>query len=1035
MASPVIAKTKFCGATITNIQANVGWQEEGGSVLVDLVEDPKTKDIFTPPTTGTPLSLQFGGFRFDGIVQKWTKGREVSRGTTYSVNLIGPAVILENVSVILDGYRGVNVVCPNLLNVFGYLEGGGNAFGGAQKNGSGIPWFLVKKGIEDIQLGKTAFSTGIQLKRHTYYLDTTSLPTAPDFYRMGAGIDAKLDQIISQLCNDAGYSYMTFLEIKGKTGPHRIYFKTRSRLSPQPLGQIDSFAEGKELTNFEAGAEFRNDVTSGVIFGGDLEEVVQQIDSGRGETIWPFWGFQESSFLIPFGTQGNAPVVQSSGFGNDHTALLNSSRISSLIGSSTYSCSIFEMRLALASFDSWAAFIVRTKPDLCSQLGVDEFPSVVTAEIIGNTLQSLFTGTPATTNIFSGMYDNSQTLQNLQAVYSFVSSYASEFLGRKFVVRIPFLIQSYFESETNNLTYNLDPTNEGYWPDYLGVLNNGPLGLNYFNFNKFSTPDGKLTPFVKFTGPNLQFADLSQITPDNCVIQDDGIYMACTIEDSIIYTPAPAVLVTLNEPLWFLSPDPLGGIDEIAFLLNTDPDQIRFILQNNGVGEFPIGLSPMPFWPQAASICLRSNAVSYGPWTSIGVPGKTEVRQDTELVPWNYGSFDTMNIAAQAQLASIGSTVQEEESGSIGEPGASILSLGDQLNGAGPIVTSVDIQISDNGGVVTNYRMLSITPVFGTFSRQYADRLRRVGRMAQDMRRTMRSIYTKLQNFNLLKQSVGIGLLNRQSRAVTQENVQAVLQAQAFIDPTTQNIIPMVASHSFPTALANVHSNNDQVFLNTASMGFEGLVRPFTTAIPSGSGVVASGAIPNYEKPVDSDDFSADVQTGTTLNPFQQGCDMQWASHGTNFQGMSLKDNGNVKWDNMRVMGLRGPLVMNGWGKDLAGFPVPNEDEGDGNSYFGLSNNYMDNYLSQSNKWKVGPIELMWDRRRKLWTAPGMILLGTLSDNLDATSLTSVDLILRDANDKIPVYNPWNVLLKKDLLVGAMYNPLKNQWEVVAANC
>ena len=98
-----------------------------------------------------------------------------------------------------------------------------------------------------------------------------------------------------------------------------------------------------------------------------------------------------------------------------------------------------------------------------------------------------------------------------------------------------------------------------------------------------------------------------------------------------------------------------------------------------------------------------------------------------------------------------------------------------------------------------------------------------------------------------------------------------------------------------------------------------------------------------------------------------------------------------------RPMALRGPLVLAGWGYDTDGLPVPNmkydaeykegdptletfgeqkytpaqmkayDSEGNKNDH----KHFIPNHLARQDKWKVGPVDLRWDRQRKVWTAAG----------------------------------------------------------------
>lgn len=83
--------------------------------------------------------------------------------------------------------------------------------------------------------------------------------------------------------------------------------------------------------------------------------------------------------------------------------------------------------------------------------------------------------------------------------------------------------------------------------------------------------------------------------------------------------------------------------------------------------------------------------------------------------------------------------------------------------------------------------------------------------------------------------------------------------------------------------------------------------------------------------------------------------------------------------DDYRFLALRGPLVMQSWGYDIDGFPVPNKADTFENATNGvfvsdvdeLECKFMDDFLKKPQSWPVAPVDLRLDRRRGVWTAFG----------------------------------------------------------------
>lgn len=80
-----------------------------------------------------------------------------------------------------------------------------------------------------------------------------------------------------------------------------------------------------------------------------------------------------------------------------------------------------------------------------------------------------------------------------------------------------------------------------------------------------------------------------------------------------------------------------------------------------------------------------------------------------------------------------------------------------------------------------------------------------------------------------------------------------------------------------------------------------------------------------------------------------------------------------------RPAGLRGPLVVSGWGYDVANNPVPHRQGGqDAIRHFAL------NVARERQNWKTGPVNLMWDKERKIWSGGLETLTGTVETDIES---------------------------------------------------
>ena len=77
-------------------------------------------------------------------------------------------------------------------------------------------------------------------------------------------------------------------------------------------------------------------------------------------------------------------------------------------------------------------------------------------------------------------------------------------------------------------------------------------------------------------------------------------------------------------------------------------------------------------------------------------------------------------------------------------------------------------------------------------------------------------------------------------------------------------------------------------------------------------------------------------------------------------------DPNNKKQSTLAVRGaaIRGPIVVHGWGYDINGKPVPNQNPSSPNK------NFAYNWLTKPVTWPTGPIDLRWDASRGVWVSP-----------------------------------------------------------------
>lgn len=339
----------------------------------------------------------------------------------------------------------------------------------------------------------------------------------------------------------------------------------------------------------------------------------------------------------------------------------------------------------------------------------------------------------------------------------------------------------------------------------------------------------------------------------------------------------------------------------------------------------------------------------------------------------------------------------------------------------GPNVTSVTTQVGESG-ITTEYSIRTWTPKFGIFAKTNADRIRQVGklqlRLQRDFRKWQRQ-RTKRRQINLLNTAAGTGRKARAARKLL--NDAGVLSSAKT--PTTVFVGKLgnwndaayrrpITGMSSMTELPTEISNN---YANKSFMSLDGLIRPVSISgsgglpryIQTGSNCQVStskGAQPPVDIPGEAGSFNQyNVNHSQSyLNPFSNpnsvlptnlsdtashGHDIELLGRGTTVPGSSMQmvvqgvantaDYVTPDYQSdYRTFALRGPLVMQSWGYDLDGFPVPNKADTEvatsGGTFAnsGLQSKFMNDWLRKSHTWPVAPVDLRLDRERGVWTIP-----------------------------------------------------------------
>lgn len=1045
-----LGKFLFMGANVKSATSTIGLGSNSQSQLdIILVESPDDGELFSPPVNGQPAIFVAGNFRFAGLVQRYQKNKDQG-GEYYQVTITDPRMILSNAKVIMGGYSGATSVMNNLYNVYGYWESTG--YGNSLVTEGGMPWYMVRNALVNmINTGGNAYGGPLSFMGYTYKIDLSAIPDPPVEYRIPSSSMSILD-LISEICTDGGHDFFVTLE-----AGNVIKINTINRITAPPLGTLTSLIESAEtgttdaqkLVRSSSGVEIRNETNSVFMVGGEIT-VLHQTNS-----ISTFWGIDFNNQPI-IGVPATFTIVDENGAQLHQIPTdvmnLNATPVADVIGNVSYPCSEIELRIALNSRDSWETFIAAYKPSLAALIGLEspDFPNWW-----AEWFRRGFAQQPLPLDMANDRMGIQLTEEEITAkidrLYNFVRSTAERFLGKMFAVSIPYLARK-IDSETLNITYSHVPTQAGYLEE-----GSSPLGLSLQNEDEFKQTDGRFTAFVQYENLGKKF-DLSRGDMKDAVLELDGydidgaplydVYAKANLDERIIFTPTPAAIIQLPFAVhevaeadeaanlrWavrnFANEIPLpdgnnAWINGAAIGLGVGLAVAQIVENQRPFSVIDAGIDPAIAKPSWAAIPLKSNILRYGPWVSIGaVNGNVEYVEDQTMVPWNFGSYDAMNAAALAKITNGATSTQLTESGFIERPGLPEVGIGGVLSAGGPNVSNIRISISENAGVTTTYEFITFTPRTGIFNKNTADSIRRVSTASRDLRRELRA----RENERLLKveaiHGAVRGLHENLRRMQQRRTPHPILVAEPVIANDEYRIGTALMSPG--EAIASVTNN----FQDKALVSLNALFRAAST---SDNSMMAQYASP-------SGGFLG--YNATNLLPYRALSSTQrhvsdWLTVGSSYVGLNTTDfldsgsgvhsliEGSAE---QRFICHNSPLILSGWGYTVDGKAVPSNDSGITHS---------PNFLSDSREWKCGPLDVLWDDYRGVWTSPGMAK-GILNDELPAGSSTMMTVSLNISGDLSPlqlsVNNFYDTAVASGTKVIAHYDNFESKWYITSANC
>lgn len=652
---------------------------------------------------------------------------------------------------------------------------------------------------------------------------------------------------------------------------------------------------------------------------------------------------------------------------------LNASEVADIIGSTFYSTSTIEMRFALIDFASWSGFMAQHRPDFARLLGLigpiqnlaqpGQVP--MAQDKVNDAPDRAKAAAKAVKNL------NNDYIKQHQ-FYEFVRRHAQDYMGKKYAVSVPFVLHQQ-DPETLRVNTSYSVADGGYLPE-----GSSPLGLSLWNEDVFKNADGTFRAFVRYD--NIVGANLTSI-PSESALEPPGIpslasklFLPCTVDPHLIYTPAPAVVITLGEGLFDRAIDIAGDGNMVAAAMQQNGNQAAQGQAHRAHGVATIQIFPAHRTPAAAAIPLRSNTQTYGPWYASLAHGKVRFEQDQTLVPWEYGGFEYMNQVGTAKVIQAVTAMQVAEAGTIEFASPPQWSLGDAMQSGGPNITNIGVSYGTNG-VTTSYSFSTWTPRFGVFNRQAAERMRKMGQTAQELRRAIRTAMVAEQD---RRETIGRAVAGRRAllrgipKGLKPQTPHEVLIANALYDDVTEKVRTGVSSSTYEEAIPGIGPDDDDLFKRSAAMSLSGLLRPFTTERS------ASLLMPAFaDAEIDPSGLNVHL-----LNPWRGQNDIEIYTWGSTYEGLHAFRREPDLTGGVRAMGLRLPAIGVGWGYDWEGRPVPYYGDTlytetgatiPASSLAEVDGGFPTGYLTRPDWWAAGPLDVLYDRRRGVWTVHDVV--------------------------------------------------------------
>lgn len=979
------------GGYVENASISVGYGSQSSTAQLTLVYDgdgPKNNIDHTKnfPLLGTCIGFVFGELKFAGIFQRWTESKSLD-GYKYNIILESPAKILDGVQVILDSFQGTSYPIQfdltnqikNIWNVFGALENVwyGGIFGGSNVNSAGMPGIAALEIMEAMSRGESVFGGPAVFGESSFSVDFTQLKSTiasihnVNMYRIKGPVQS-ITSIIDEACSLVLHDYI--VEIHPKVGEITtgiiidpvIKIQMVDRSVPPDIGVIrrviETYEQNEQLVSSDFGMELTSGSTQKIVIGAPATRYVIVKQSGLRQ----IWGK----------TKSNLPEYTDK-------IVLDDGRKYPIDGDPD----IMEVRAALHSFDSWVLWHICRRQKQVKNPIIDAYAANLFTSVVINdyTLNRIGTGQATAMDLIDSSLAAAQkrnlvttggyVYEELQKIHNAIKSAGEEYWGRKFFASLPV--------EFGGILNNVKFVTEDFkyinsWEIADSAWHEPPAPYSDVSFRD---GDGKLKPTASWTyNPNTY--DYTNLGNGYCFDSNGGIGSIVNVDKDIYWNSfngTTANCVVDLPPVMIFDQYTTEHNALFHFL------QLYFGYSNqqlSGIAGFGweagstiYGIAPNRAVPTRVGIPQVSTRYRWGPWYGwSSLKGTAEVVIEESLSPETFGSINGMAAYGLTYAYVANAQITGAESGSVELAGLPIGNVGRRFLVSGPYVTGMDISMSV-GGFTTSYKFNTWTPEFGKLAKYNADRISNINKSSlaalQETRSAAQKRPFKPQVYRDKPVKYGrpfaLGMGNMGAiSAHIKPNPQNPKKPQTKVSGgAVNNQAPPVAQNPAESYVASMEQVYSPVYI---------------AKTPDNADV---GNKPTFQKPKDSNYVVGTTEiapNSTTLNPYfkfeDNDFDHMVSNKGT-APDLNSKKNPE-KPTSVQVMGLRGPLMLSGWGRGVDMKPIPFDPDD--------VTEYHEETGDNRNKWKTGPVDLRWDEERKVW-GPGVeIIEGFLVDAMTAAT-------------------------------------------------